>query len=134
LVAWLLVPLVLFGVAVSRANELFVVSVRDRRVLYVRGRISPGLLGDIEDVVQRGSVQRATVRVVLRSGGIHVIARGVDELVAQRLRNTVGIHPVRRLKDAPVPARRNLGQRLGIAWLSWLLAGRPSAAHRRGVR
>ncbi len=112
------------GVALTRANELFVVSVRNGRAIYVRGRIPRGLLADINDVVSRAQVAHATIRVVFSQGRIRVLARGLDERVLQRLRNTVGIVPEHKLRGASVPRRRNLGQLLGLPWLAWMLAKR----------
>ncbi len=62
-------PLLLVGVVVvailyaaSRASELFYLSVRNGRVLVVRGRIPGGLLSDIREVVGKPAVARATIR------------------------------------------------------------------------
>lgn len=105
-------------------NELFCVSVRDGRVLVLRGRIPAGLLGDIRDVVARPPVARATIRAMKDSGSARLSVSGVDEGRAQRLRNVFGLYPVSRLRAAPALARPTLGQILGIAWLAWLLERR----------
>jgi hypothetical protein len=120
----LFVLLVPFSVSLARANEMFVISVRQGRVLLVRGRILPGLYDDIADVVERAAVQRATLRVVRSGGAPQLLVSGVDELVTQRLRNVVGLYPDQKQKNAPSPKRRNLGQQLGIAWLAWWLEPR----------
>lgn len=124
--AWLtLVLLVLalpFAVAVSRANELFFVSVRDGRVLPIRGRISAALLREFEDVTERAAVSRASLRAVFSQGRVRLLVSGVDDTVAQRLRNVIGTVPEHRLRAAPARRAHNLGQRLGIAWLAWRLA------------
>lgn len=115
----LCVPLAL---AISRANELFLVSVRDGRVLYIRGRITGALLSEFRDVVERAAVERASLRAVFSQGSVRLLVSGVDDKVAQRLRNVVGIVPEHKLRAARRPHVRNLGQRLGIAWLAWRLA------------
>ncbi len=120
----LFVLLVPFSVSLARANEMFVISVRKGRALLVRGRILPGLYDDIVDVVERAAVQSATLRVVRSGGAPRLLVSGVDELVAQRLRNVVGLYPDQKQKNAPSPKRRNWGQRLGIEWLAWWLERR----------
>jgi hypothetical protein len=112
----------------SRANEIFAVSVRNGRALVLRGRVPPGVFRDIADVVSRARVDRATIRAV--AGGQHarLVVSGTDDGVAQRLRNVFGIHPVQKLRAAPaLVAPRNLGQWLGVAWLAWLFVGRDRA-------
>jgi hypothetical protein len=117
----LIVVSVPFAIAVARANELFFVSVRDGRVLYIRGRISPLVLRDLQDVTERAGVRHAALRAVFSQGRVRLVVRGADENTAQRLRNVVGIVPEHKLRAASRPRVRNLGQRLGIAWLAWRL-------------
>jgi phosphoserine phosphatase len=121
LVAFVIVVLI----ASARANELFRLSVREGRVLVVRGRIPVGLLADIRDVVAAPPVARATIRAVKESGGAGLIVSGaVDAIRAQRLRNVFGIRPIASLRTAPPIADPTLGQILGVAWLAWLLERR----------
>lgn len=109
----------------SRANEIFCVSVRDGRMLVVRGRIPPSLMHDFEDVFRRARVQRATVRAVSSQSHARLVVSGADEHVAQRLRNAFGYHPIQKLRAAPAMRYpRNVGQLLGIAWLAWLFIPR----------
>ncbi len=118
-VAVLLVVLVL-----SRANEIFCISVRDGQPLVVRGAVPVALLHGITDVLRRERVERATIRAVKGDGHARLVASGVSEGTAQRLRNVFGSHPLQKLRAAPMPKARNLGQLLGVAWLAWLLVGR----------
>lgn len=135
LVAFVVVVLVLS----ARANEMFRLSVRDGRVLVVRGRIPVGLLSDIRDVVGKPSVSmggdprypparpvaHATIRAVKESNAARLIVSGaVDAGRAQRLRNVFGLYPIASLRAAPPIAQPTLGQVLGIAWLAWLLERR----------
>lgn len=112
--------LVLVGL-VPRVGELFCVSVRRGEVLVVRGRVPPGFLGDLADVVRQARVTRATVRAVRGDGGADLVLRGVPEPAAQRLRNGFALTPASRLRAGVAAARPNLGQVLGIVWLAWLL-------------
>jgi len=107
-----------------RANEMFVMSVRDGRTLVMRGGLPLSLRHEIDDVVARARVPRATLRVVRSGGAARLIADGVDPNVAQRLRNVLGTIPDHKLRAGHVMPRRNLGQVLGSAWLAWHIADR----------
>lgn len=112
--------LVFFGL--SRANELFCVSIRDGQALVVRGAVPPKLWRELTEVVQRAGVQRATIRGVKRGGSGGLVCEGLDRDTAQRLRNAMGSAGLASLKlGGGERGPRNLGQRLGIAWLAWLL-------------
>jgi hypothetical protein len=109
----------------ARARELFCLSVRDGRVLVVRGRIPAGLLSDIRDVVKRPAVSRATIRAVKQEDSARLAVSGaVDEDRAQRLRNIFHLYSISKLRAAPAVSKPTLGQLLGIAWLAWLLERR----------
>jgi hypothetical protein len=110
-------------VVLSRANEIFCISVRDGKLLVVRGAVPSALLHGLADVVRRERVTHATIRAVKGDGHARLVASGVTDGVAQRLRNVFGTHPIQKLRAAPMPKARNLGQLLGVAWLAWLLVG-----------
>lgn len=113
--------LVVFG----RANEVFAVSVRNGRVLLVRGAIPPAVLDAFADVVQRARVRSAMIRAVRTETHARLVVSGADEAVTQRLRNVFGTHHWSTLRSqAPRPSARNVGQVLGVAWLAWMFARR----------
>jgi hypothetical protein len=114
--------LAIIALALQRANELFLVSVRDGKTMLVRGRIPPALLAEIDDVVSRARVRHASVRAVKSDARPRLIASGVDAATEQRLRNVLGTFPMQRLKSAPGASRKNLGQWLGSVSLSWWLS------------
>ena len=120
----LVVIAVLVGlfVVVPRLNELFLVSVRGGQLLVVRGRVPASLLHDIEDVVQRAGVESATLRAVKTPEGARLVTAGIDDGVAQRLRNAFQLQPMAQLRRAPLMDDRILGQVLGFVWLAWLLS------------
>ncbi|MEM9069151.1 MAG: DUF3634 family protein [Myxococcota bacterium] len=119
------VAAIAFFVFVPRLNELFLLSVRDGEVLLVRGRIPIRVQQDIADVIRRAQTPRGSIRAVRSHQASRLVVRGMDEGTAQRLRNVFGIHPVQRLRAAPLPVNgRNVGQILGFAWLAWLFVGR----------
>lgn len=112
-------------VLLRRANEVCAIGVREGRLLVVRGGAPQVLVNDVADVLRRGGVRTTTVRIVKEGGAARIVASGVDEITAQRLRNVLTAHPYRLLASAPRPRARNLGQRLGIAWLAfWLDDGK----------
>ena len=108
----------------QRMNEIFVISVRDGRLLILRGGVPPALMHGIEDIITRAGVRHATIRALKGERHARIVASGVDEAVAQRLRNAFGTHPVHKLRGAKLPKARNLGQILGFAWLAWFLTRR----------
>lgn len=113
---------------ISRGRELFLISARNGRVLVVRGRIPPGLLRDMRDVLEKARVRSATARGVRSAydhGGARLVLAGVDENTAQRLRNTFGMYPISKLAAAPAIANPTLGQVLGFVWLAWLMDRAP---------
>jgi hypothetical protein len=114
---------VAFFVWASRQRELFCLSVRQGRVLLVRGRIPAGLLSDFKDALAAvPPVGRATVRAYREEGGARLeVAGPIDAGRAQRLRNIFALYPMSRLSAAPVASQRTIGQIVGIVWLAWLL-------------
>ncbi len=120
-----LVAVVIGGLALlSRVNELFAISVRDGKVLLLRGRVPRSLYVSLADVAKRAEIARGTIRAVRADGHARLVTSGIDEHTTQRLRNVFGTHPVSSLRAAPLPKMRNAGQLLGIAWLAWMLAPR----------
>ena len=109
----------LFFLVVQRMNELFLLSVRNGKVIVVRGRVPAGFLRDVRMIVR--GVPKATIRGVKSESHARITGSGLDEYVLQRLRNAFGHHPAARLRAAPGITRPNLGQVLGIVWLAWLL-------------
>lgn len=106
----LLVALVvgLFSIALHRAPELFVLRVAPgapEPVRFVRGRVPPQLLHDLREILEpSGSV--GTLRVLTRRGAVVVEARGVFSApVQQRVRNTVGLYPLAKLRNGVTPRR-----------------------------
>ena len=111
----------LFGIWwFTRTRELFALSVRDGRVLVLRGRAPAGFVGQARDIVR--GVRSATIRAVKHEHGARLSFSGaLDEAREQRLRNVFALYPASKLRQAPAIARPTLGQVLGVAWLAWLL-------------
>jgi hypothetical protein len=114
---------VAFFIWASRQRELFCLSVREGRLLVVRGRIPAGLLSDFKDALTAApAVARATVKAYRDEGGARLEVSGsIDPGRVQRLRNIFAIYPMSRLSAAPVASQRTIGQIVGIVWLAWLL-------------
>jgi Protein of unknown function (DUF3634) len=92
-------PLVL---ALVRANELFLVRVRDGNVRLVRGRVPARLFDDVADVVRKPTVLRAELRAVNEGGRPRLYAEGeLSPEHKQRLRNVIGEWSVQQIRNAP---------------------------------
>jgi hypothetical protein len=104
----LLIPLALLllstplVVALLRANELACVRFDGRNVRLRRGRLPQRLLDDITDVLHSEPVSRGAIRVVVEDKRPRVyVEGGLSPEQAQRLRNTVSMWPVAKLRAAP---------------------------------
>jgi len=96
----LTVPLV---VALLRANELFCLEVRGKRVRIARGRIPQGLLDQVVDIVGRKPAH-ATLRAVVEDGRARMYADGeLSEAQRQQLRNVLSMWSVPKIRNAPRP-------------------------------
>jgi hypothetical protein len=124
------VLLVVLGAAIvvglvvsSRMNELFCISVRDGRILVMRGRVPTVLLQNIADIVRRAALRGGTIRAERSDAHARLVTRGIDEGTTQQLRNVFGQHPLQKYRALPeARSTRNIGQILGVAWLAWVLA------------
>ena len=91
------VVLVLF--LARRAVTLFELTAEGGRVVRVKGRIPPEMLGDLEDVFRRASAT-GQLSVRIEDGRPTVHALGLDDGTTQRVRNVVGRFPLARIKAA----------------------------------
>jgi hypothetical protein len=123
---WLLIAVV-GGAAIlwwfSLHEDLFCLSVRDGRLLIVRGRVPPRFVADVRDVLARMGVRDVTIRAhrTAHSGRLS-FSGAIDEFTQQRLRNVFGLIPAAQLRSAPPIQRPTLGQRVGVVWLAWWFA------------
>ncbi|MEM9694963.1 MAG: DUF3634 family protein [Myxococcota bacterium] len=100
---WGLLALAFLPLAVRlyRANELFAVRLKRGEARLLRGKAPKRLLRDLEDV-SRTANWTGTVRVVLRNGRAYPVTdgRGVPAHGPQRLRNTMSLWPVAKIRNA----------------------------------
>lgn len=75
--------------AATRQNEVFCVTIKQRRATVVRGRVTPSFLGDLREIARElPATDEATIRAVKRDGvACLVLSSSIDERKAQRLRN-----------------------------------------------
>lgn len=121
----LLAFLLLIGLVagVARANEVFLLSARHGRCLLVRGALAAGLQAELCSLLRSQRAHGVVLRGVRRAGVTALIVQGADAALAQRLRNAFTACGGGRAPLLQSRARgRNVGQRLGIVWLSWWLA------------
>ncbi len=123
--ALLILGALIVGFVIYRQRELFMISVREGRVLVVRGRVPGGFRTDVAELAARHGHARATIRAMRDPAGARLVMSGdLDEGHKQRLRNVFALYPASKLRTAPTIARPSLGQILGITWLAWLFEGR----------
>ncbi len=111
-------------VVITRANELFCVSIRDGVCLTIRGTVPPKIWRELVTTARIAGIQRGTIRAVKEGGGARLVTDGLPPDVTQRLRNAIGSAGLSGMKlgtEKGAPAARNLGQVLGVAWLAWIL-------------
>jgi Protein of unknown function (DUF3634) len=81
----------------ARSNELFSIVVQSGKQRVTRGYAPPALLADFADVLR--GVKHARVRAIKSNGRPELEYRGdIDDVVAQRLRNVLGLYPLTRFK------------------------------------
>jgi len=106
----------------TRMRQLFVVSIRNGKVLVVRGRVPGAMLHEISESMSRPRVRRGTIKAYKTETGTRLSFGGdIDEGRQQRMRNVFALYPASQLRHAPAIERPTLGQLAGIAWLAWLL-------------
>jgi hypothetical protein len=105
----------------DRRSELFYISIRNGRVLVVRGRVPTPLLQDLAETVKHPVVSSGKIRVFRGVHGAELSVSGdIEDGPEQRMRNALQLYPTSKLRHAlPVP-RPTFGQMIGIAWLAWM--------------
>jgi hypothetical protein len=105
-----------------RAGELFYISVRDGKVLVVRGRVPVSMLQEFRECVANPVVRRGSIRAYKTESGGQIACSGdIGEGREQRMRNTFMLYPASKFRSAPVDKNRTLGQVAGVVWLAWML-------------
>ncbi|MDB4957709.1 MAG: hypothetical protein JWO36_5278 [Myxococcales bacterium] len=106
-------------------STLFHVSVRDGKVLVVRGRVPVSLLQAFAEAVADPVVKRGSIKASKTETGGQLWCTGdIGEGREQRMRNAFMLYPASQLRHAPVIEKPTLGQLSGIAWLAWFLERR----------
>lgn len=83
-----------------RANELCVFVVEDGKCRLVSGRAPAPLLGQVDDIVRRAGVVRATFRIVVESGLPRFTpGSNVPDAVVQQVRNCIGQYQVAQFRQ-----------------------------------
>lgn len=87
--------------AARAAVTVCVIDVRGGKAHVARGALARRVLSDIEDVVARPRIERATLRIVRSQGHARLEVTGdVPDTQLQRLRNVVGSVPLAKLTSA----------------------------------
>ena len=91
--------------ALGRHAELARVRVVGGRVEFVKGRLPPKLLADLQDVLTLPPVEEGELRIVLDRGKPRVVASRLSEGRVQQLRNVVGGYEVAQIRAGRPPPR-----------------------------
>ena len=106
----------------TRVGEMFCISIRNGKVLVIRGRAPGVLVNAVAEIAAHSGIRKATIRGMrTENGGCLKFSGSLDEGLQQRMRNTFALYPASQLRQAPAIARPTLGQLSGIAWLAWLM-------------
>ena len=86
------------------AITVCVLEVTGGKIEVRRGAISPRVLSDLEDVIERPRVAQATLRILRNAGHAKLEIKGaLSEEQKQRLRNVVGAVPLAKLANGRRP-------------------------------
>jgi len=97
-----LAAIVLLWFSSRSAITLSVLEVRDGKVEVAKGSMSPRIVSDIQVVLRRPKVQRATIRVLRQREHAKVEVTGdLSPAQQQQLRNVVGSVPLAKLRNGP---------------------------------
>lgn len=89
--AWLLF-------AVSRARHLFALRIRKGKIVSVKGRIPPSVVGELDDVFKNTATD-GTLTGSSETGRVRLDFSGkITDNVMQRARNVVGMFPLSRFQ------------------------------------
>ena len=101
LAAAVAIGFVLLYVSARAAITVCVLDVVAGQVFVRRGGLASRIRADIEDVVARPEIERATLRIVRDRGGALLQVKGaVSAAQQQQLRNVVGSVPLAQLMNA----------------------------------
>lgn len=103
-----------------RSQELFRIEVRDGKQTVTRGHVPTGLLSDFGAAVR--GVRRGGIVARKAQGGARLsVSGGIDEGVAQRLRNIFGTYPIARLRAPHIDKRQTVSDVFTVAWIASIL-------------
>ncbi len=91
--------------AISRGTELFVLRVERGRCRFVRGRIPPSLLRELEDVLRMNQSSGQLKAVQERGAAVWVAKGDFSDGTLQQLRNVLGTYPLAKIKAGAEPKR-----------------------------
>ena len=96
-----LLAMLLLWFAARGAITVCVAEVRDGKLEVTHGGLAPRILADLNDVLKRPRVERATLRILRSRGHAQVQASGdLSEAQLQQLRNVIGSVPLAKLINA----------------------------------
>ncbi len=89
-------------IGITRANELVVLDARAGKLEVRRGRAPAKLLRELGEVTRRAKLDAVSLKIVAEDARPRLVLGGtVDDGVAQRLRNVVGLFTLAELRQRP---------------------------------
>lgn len=115
----IIIVLVLVVVAVvwfDRSREIFCLRLKKGRLFLIRGTISSGLHGSLQEALD--GEQKGRIRAYRTPYGAKLSVGGeIGERTEQRLRNVLGLYPAAQLSAQAVYKRQVVGDIFTLAWL-----------------
>lgn len=119
----LLVLVLTLLTALSRAHELYCVSVRGGRSLIVRGSLPASTQDEIDKLFASSASDEVVIRAFDREGEVHLNVSGATDTEVRWLERLLGGLGPDDLPP-PLPWQRTWWRFLGFVWLAWWIDGR----------
>ena len=89
-------------IGLTRANEIVVLDAKGGKLAVRLGRAPQKLLSELGEVARRAKLDGVALKIVVEDGRPRLVAEGpIDDGVAQRLRNVVGLFTLAELRQRP---------------------------------
>lgn len=109
--------------ALSRAHELYCVSVRGGRSLVVRGSLPASTQKEVDQVFAGSPSDQVLIRAFDREGVVQLTVTGASDDETRRLERLLeGLGPDEL--PPPLPWQKSWWRFLGFVWLAWWMDGR----------
>ena len=112
--------------ALSRAHEVFYLSIRGGRARIVRGALSADMLLTVENLLKGTAKDQVLIKGMVRENEFLLEVRGVSETRSRQLSSALEGQPLETLLSAP--REKGWWRVLGFVWLEWWMHSRNQEA------